>query len=126
MSPPVPHRGTRFIPEPPAGFTLVELLVVMVILVLLASLIAPKVMGYLGSSRSKSASVQIQNLATSLELYYLDNGTYPSTTEGLDALVKKPSGSIAWNGPYLSKANVPLDPWGRPYRYEAPGKNGKF
>lgn len=108
------------------GFTLVELLVVMVILVLLASLIGPRVVGYLGSSRSKSAGVQVQNLSTSLELYYLDVGTYPSTSEGLEALVKAMPRAGGWNGPYLSKASVPLDPWGRPYRYVSPGKKGKF
>ena len=109
-----------------AGFTLVELLVVMVILVLLASFIAPRVVGYLGSSRSKSASVQIEGLSTSLELYFLDTGGYPSTADGLEALVTAPARSQMWNGPYLNKAAVPLDPWGKPYRYEAPGRNGRF
>jgi len=108
------------------GFTLVELLVVMVILVLLATLVAPRVVGYLGSSRSKSANVQIENLTTALELFYLDMGSYPSGDEGLDALVKPVTGKAGWNGPYLTKAVVPLDPWGRPYRYAYPGKKGKF
>ncbi len=109
-----------------AGFTLVELLVVMVILVLLASFIGPRVMGYLGSSRSKSAGVQIQGLSTSLELYYLDMGRYPTTAEGLAALVEKPADAATWNGPYLGKAVVPLDPWGKPYHYAQPGKNTAF
>lgn len=109
-----------------AGFTLVELLVVMVILVLLASFIAPRVVGYLGSSRSKSAGVQIQGLSTSLELYYLDTGAYPSTADGLEALVAAPARAPGWNGPYLNKGAVPLDPWSKPYRYESPGKKGKF
>jgi general secretion pathway protein G len=109
-----------------AGFTLVELLVVMVILVLLATLVAPRVVGYLGSSRSKSANVQIENLTTALELFYLDMGSYPTSDEGLDALVKPVTGKPGWNGPYLTKAVVPLDPWGRPYRYAYPGKRGKF
>ncbi|CAN5498295.1 type II secretion system major pseudopilin GspG [soil metagenome] len=109
-----------------SGFTLVELLVVLVILVLLASLIGPRVIGYLGSSRSKSAGVQIQGLSTSLELYYLDMGRYPSTAEGLAALVEKPPSAATWNGPYLSKQAVPLDPWGKPYSYEQPGKKARF
>lgn len=108
------------------GFTLVELLVVMVILVLLATLVAPRVVGYLGSSRSKSANVQIENLTTALELFYLDMGSYPSTDEGLDALVKPVASKPGWNGPYLTKAIIPLDPWGRPYHYEFPGKKAKF
>jgi len=109
-----------------AGFTLVELLVVLVILVLLASLVAPRVVGYLGSSRSKAAKVQVQSLTTALELYKVDTGRYPTTTEGLKALVEAPPGASAWNGPYLTKKDVPIDPWGRPYGYRAPGQHGPF
>jgi general secretion pathway protein G len=109
-----------------AGFTLVELLVVLVILVLLASVIGPRVIGYLGSSRTKTASVQIANLATSLELYHLDMGRYPSSSEGLQSLVIAPHGTAGWNGPYVSKSTVPADPWGRPYRYAYPGKKNTF
>jgi general secretion pathway protein G len=99
---------------------------VLVILVLLASVIGPRVIGYLGSSRQKTAGVQIANLATSLELYHLDMGRYPSTSEGLQALVSAPHGAAGWNGPYISKATIPLDPWGRPYRYQYPGKKNTF
>lgn len=113
------RRGER-------GFTLVELLVVMVILVLLASLVAPRVVGYLGSSRTKSAKVQIESLVTSLELYKLDTGRYPDDREGLEALVRAPSNIKNWNGPYLKKDKVPLDPWGQPYHYRYPGKRGPF
>lgn len=109
-----------------AGFTLVELLVVMVILVLLASLVAPRVMGYLGTSRSKTAKVQIESLSTSLELFKLDTGRYPTAREGLQALVQPPAGVRNWNGPYLNKDLVPLDPWGNPYRYRQPGARGDF
>lgn len=108
------------------GFTLVELLVVMVILVLLASLVAPRVMGYLGSSRSKTAKVQIESLATSLELFKLDTGRYPTSRETLQALVQAPPGIRGWNGPYLKKNQVPLDPWGHPYSYRQPGEKGDF
>lgn len=109
-----------------AGFTLVELLVVMVILVLLASLVAPRVMGYLGTSRSKTAKVQIESLSTSLELFKLDTGRYPTAREGLQALVQPPAGVRNWNGPYLNKDQVPLDPWGNAYRYRQPGARGDF
>jgi general secretion pathway protein G len=109
-----------------AGFTLVELLVVLVILVLLASLVAPRVVGYLGSSRTKAAKVQIQSLTTALELYKVDTGRYPSTSEGLKALVETPAGATTWNGPYLTKKDVPIDPWGRPYAYRSPGQHGPF
>src|SRR5689334_13120623 len=83
-----------------AGFTLIELLVVLVILVLLASLVGPRVIGYLGSSRTKAAKVQIEGLGSALELYKLDNGRYPTTSEGLKALVQAPAGASGWNGPY--------------------------
>ncbi|MCH9807965.1 MAG: type II secretion system major pseudopilin GspG [Alphaproteobacteria bacterium] len=117
-------RGRRASPE--AGFTLVELLVVMVILVLLAGLVAPRVINYLGSSRSKAAQVQIESLKTSLELFYLDVGRYPSTAEGLDGLVAKPSGVSRWSGPYLNKPQVPKTPWGHDYNYRSPGQHGAF
>lgn len=109
-----------------AGFTLVELLVVMVILVLLASLVAPRVIGYLGSSRTKTAKVQIEGLSTSLELYKLDTGRYPDDREGLQALVERPADAKNWNGPYLKKDRVPPDPWGHPYHYRSPGQRGPF
>ena len=109
-----------------AGFTLIELLVVMVILVLLASLVAPRVMGYLGGSRTKAAKVQIESLATSLELFKLDAGRFPTGNEGLDALVKAPAGLRNWNGPYLKKSQVPVDPWGHPYHYRYPGQKGEY
>ncbi len=109
-----------------AGFTLVELLVVMVIMVLLASLVAPRVIGYLGSSRTKTAKVQIESLSTSLELYKLDTGRYPDQRDGLAALVARPSNVPNWNGPYLKKDRVPSDPWGRPYHYRFPGQRGTF
>lgn len=108
-----------------AGFTLVELLVVLVILVLLASIIGPRVIGYLGSSRTKAARVQIESLAASMDMFHIDVGRYPNSSEGLNALVK-PAGNIpGWNGPYLTKGDVPNDPWGKPYIYE-PSDGGAF
>jgi general secretion pathway protein G len=107
-----------------AGFTLVELLVVLVILVLIASIIGPRVVGYLGSSRSKTAQVQMQGLATAVELFRIDVGRYPTPAEGLQVLVK-PVGTIpGWNGPYLAKADLPSDPWGRAYVYETGAQGG--
>lgn len=99
-----------------AGFTLVELLVVLVILALLAALVGPKVIGYMSSSKVKTAHVQIAAYQTALELYHLDLGRYPQSTEGLAALAKAPSGATGWAGPYLDKA-VAADPWGTPYDY---------
>lgn len=89
-------------PTPDSGFTLVELLVVLVILVMLASLVGPRVLGYIGSSKSKAAKVQIGSIASAIELYKLDAGRYPSTAEGLAALVKAPATATNWNGPYLT------------------------
>ena len=109
-----------------AGFTLIELLVVMVILVLLAGLVAPRVMGYLGGSRTKTAKVQIESLTTSLELFKLDVGRYPREGEGLAVLVARPGNVANWNGPYLQKDKVPADPWGNPYLYRFPGRGGRF
>jgi general secretion pathway protein G len=109
-----------------AGFTLIELLVVMVILVLLASLVAPRVIGYLGSSRTKTARVQLESLRTSLELFKLDTGRYPSEREGLEALIAQPADMKNWSGPYLQKNKVPADPWGNPYHYREAGPRGAF
>jgi len=104
------------------GFTLIELLVVLAILTLLAGLVGPRVLGQLGGAKSKTAVVQIADLDKSLELYKLDVGRYPTTEEGLDALVKKPGSVNGWNGPYL-KGGVPTDPWNHPYRYTNNGGN---
>ena len=111
--------------HPIAGFTLVELLVVLAILGLLAGLVGPQVMKFLGSSKSKTAALQVEDLAGTLDLYRLELGRYPSTSEGLEALVSDP-GIANWNGPYLKKAQVPKDPWGNDYQYRSPGQNGAF
>lgn len=110
------------------GFTLIELLVVLFILGLLAGLAGPQVMNYLGESKSKTAKLQIEEFSSSLDLYKLDVGRYPSGQDGLQALVQTPSGpgSERWHGPYLKKKNVPKDPWGNDYQYTSPGKHGPY
>jgi general secretion pathway protein G len=108
------------------GFTLIELLVVLVILGLLAGLVGPQVMKYLGSAKTDSARLQIEDLAASLDLYRLEVGRYPSTQEGLEALVEAPPGARNWNGPYLKKKQVPKDPWGNEFHYRSPGEHGPF
>lgn len=105
------------------GFTLIELLVVLAILTLLAGLVGPRVLGLLGGAKSKAAAVQIADLDKSLELFKLDVGRYPTTKEGLDAMVTKPAAVSGWNGPYL-KGAVPLDPWGKPYTFTSPAAGG--
>ncbi len=107
------------------GFTLIELLVVLVILGLLAGLVGPQVMKYLGDSKTKTAKLQIDNISGALDLYRLEVGRYPNNQEGLEALVSEPSGVPNWNGPYLKKA-LPKDPWGYDYQYKYPGENGEF
>ena len=108
------------------GFTLIELLVVLVILGLLAGLAGPRVLGYLNKAKTDTARLQIEELGAGLDLYYLDLGRYPTTAQGLDALVEKPAGVEGWNGPYLKKPTIPDDPWGNDYHYEAPGEHGPY
>ena len=106
------------------GFTLLELMVVLAILALLGGLVGPKVLDYLGKAKSRTAIVQIAELEKTLDNFKLDVGRYPTTEEGLDALMKRPGSVNGWNGPYL-KGELPKDPWGNAYRYANPG-NGSF
>jgi len=108
------------------GFTLIELMVVMIILGLLAALVVPRMFGRIGQAKSNAARAQIELLGTALDSFRLDTGRYPTTAEGLAALVTQVSGVDQWNGPYLKKTEVPLDPWNNPYVYESPGKNGDY
>ncbi|HEY1475589.1 MAG TPA: type II secretion system major pseudopilin GspG [Pseudolabrys sp.] len=108
------------------GFTLIEILVVITIIALIMSLVGPRVLNYLGESKVKAAKIQIQSFGSALDLFNLDTGRYPTTSEGLTALVQSPGTIPAWNGPYLKGGVVPNDPWGKPYVYRSPGEHGPY
>jgi len=107
------------------GFSLIELIVVLVILGLLATIVGPSVMSRLGKGKADIARVQIDNLEGALSLFRFDIGRYPNTSEGFTALIESP-GIQNWSGPYLEKKRVPVDPWGREYEYRSPGQNGDY
>jgi general secretion pathway protein G len=108
-----------------AGFTLIELMIVLFILGLLAALVAPRLMGRVGKAKQKTTQTQIHMLSTALEMFYLDLGRYPTEDEGLKALYERPTNLSGWSGPYIEKG-VPKDPWGHDYVYKSPGENGPF
>ncbi|MDD5274555.1 MAG: type II secretion system major pseudopilin GspG [Methylovulum sp.] len=109
-----------------SGFTLLELLVVLGIIAMLAGIVGPQVMKHMGESKTKAAKVQVEDLAATLDMYKLDLGHYPSSEEGLNALIESPDSAKRWNGPYLQKNKIPLDPWQNEYHYVSPGEHGKF
>ncbi len=108
------------------GFTLLELLVVLVILGLLAAVAGPQVMKHVGGAKSSTAKLQIEEFGAALDMFKLEVGRYPNSQEGLQALSEAPSGATNWNGPYLKKKTVPKDPWGNDYHFESPGQHGVF
>jgi general secretion pathway protein G len=117
----------RFVPDAgQQGFTLVEMLVVITIIGLIMGLIGPRVLNYLSESKVKTARIQLQSFASALDLFYLDAGRFPSTSEGLTALIRQTPGVAAWNGPYLKGGNVPKDPWNNGYVYRSPGEHGPY
>lgn len=118
--------ATRAGREQERGFTLVEMLVVITIIGLIMGLIGPRVLNYLSESKTKAARIQLQSFSAALDLFYLDAGRYPSTSEGLGALAQRPAGLSAWNGPYLKGGAVPKDPWNAAYVYRAPGDHGPY
>jgi len=117
-------RGTRHAGQ--AGFTLVEMLVVITIIGLIMGLIGPRVLNYLSESRVKAAKIQLQSFSSALDLFYLDAGRFLSAAEGLAALVQRTPGVTSWNGPYLKGGNVPSDPWNHSYLYRTPGEHGPY
>lgn len=108
------------------GFTLIEMLVVLVIIGLIMGLVGPRVLNYLTDARIKATRLQIEALTSSLDLYFLDTGRYPAASEGLNALMRRPGNVTQWNGPYLKGDTVPLDPWGNPYVYRSPGERAPY
>ena len=108
------------------GFTLVEILVVITIIGLIMGLVGPRVLNYLTESKAKAAKIQIESFASALDLFFLDAGRYPSSSEGLGALVQRPGNISGWNGPYLKGGVVPSDPWGNVYIYRSPGQHGAY
>lgn len=112
-------------PDREEGFTLVELLVVLLILALLAALVGPRVIGYMASSKVKTAAIQLSAYKTALELYHLDIGRYPDSAKGLKALMAAPADVKGWSGPYLDKS-LAADPWGNPYVYQAGPDGGSY
>ena len=120
------NKNIKQKPQKELGFTLLELLVVLAIIATLAGIVGPQVMKHLGASKTKAAIVQVEDLATALDMYKLDTGKYPKTEQGLQALIENSDNSKRWNGPYLRKNKIPQDPWLQDYRYAFPGEHGLF
>jgi general secretion pathway protein G len=109
-----------------AGFTLIELMIVMAIIALLAAFVGPRFLGKKEQAEVQAARAQIEMFGTALDAFRLDVGRYPTSEEGLDALIHKPSNADRWDGPYLRKDLIPTDPWKNPYIYKSPGDHGGY
>jgi general secretion pathway protein G len=118
------HGRSR--PRHASGFTLVELMVVLVILGMLAAIAAPRVTKYLRKAKTQTAVVQVEALGAAVDAFQLDTGRLPTRDEGLQVLVQRPANAPSWDGPYIKKRDSLNDPWGRPYRYQAPGQHGDY
>lgn len=112
--------------SPQVGFTLLELLVVLVVMGMLATIVTPQVMGMLSGAKANAVNLQIETLGTALHYYQLDTGSYPTQSQGLEALWQKPKDVAVWRGPYIRKKQHLLDPWGRTFLYKTPGRQGGF
>jgi general secretion pathway protein G len=123
---PAPRTARRRTRRRTRGFTLVEILVVITIIGLIMALVGPRVINYLSEAKVKAAKIQIESFGSALDLYFLDAGRYPTSSEGLEALAQRPGGAASWNGPYLKGAAVPKDPWGHAYVYRSPGEHGPY
>ena len=115
----------RRIKQKERGFTLIEILIVIIIIGMLAALVGPRLFGKVSMAKQKTAKAQIELFGTALDAFRLDVGKYPTTEEGLKALREKPSGAEGWEGPYLPK-EIPLDPWNNAYIYKCPGEHGEY
>lgn len=109
-----------------AGATILEVLVVLSIIAMIAAVVGPRVIGYLGQAKTETTALQIDQLRNAVQLFYIDAGRYPSGAEGLSVLFDGPAGLGRWNGPYLETADALIDPWGREYIYGAPSNDGDF
>lgn len=118
-------RSVAFLARRQAGFTMTELLIVLVIIGLLAALVGPTLFQRLSPAKQSAARAQMENFMTALDQYFIDNGQFPTPHQGLSALRAKPDGAAKWNGPYLKK-DIPVDPWGNAYIYRSPGRNGGY
>lgn len=119
------RRSRRRARRGEAGFTLVEMLVVITIIGMIMALVGPRVLNYLSESKAKAAKIQIESFSSALDLYYLDLGRYPTSNEGLAGLARS-NNQAGWNGPYLRGGVVPNDPWGHGYVYRSPGASGPY
>lgn len=108
------------------GLTLLEVLVVLFIMAAVTLVVGPRVLKYIGQAKTDTGMVQLENVSSALELYFLETGQYPTSSQGLGALIEAPIGVENWDGPYLKKASGIIDPWGREFLYRYPGKNGEF
>lgn len=109
-----------------SGFTLLELMVVLLILALIASIAAPQVTKHLRKAKVETAKIQIDALGAAVDSFHVDNGRFPTNEEALKALIERPAGLPSWDGPYIKKKDSLIDPWGEPYKYRVPGKNGEY
>lgn len=118
----ITHRRQKWTRR--SGVTILEVLVVLTIIAMIAAVVGPRLIGYLGRAKTETADLQIKQLGNALQLFYVDTGRYPTSAEGLGVLMTSPPGDTDWAGPYLKNSDGLTDPWGREYLYEEPGQNG--